>query len=136
MKKQLVYFLPHGSKLVLLGLCLAFFSLACLSTSAAISAVPVSTVTVSQIMLSTATNTLRGLDTPTATRPLVKCARVVAIEALHLRKGPSEKDIVLAWLKHNDIVVVVDEVHADWWHIESGVYSGYVRSIYLQESEC
>ena len=77
---------------------------------------------VSQISSATATNKV--------------CAVVIAVEALHLRKGPSEDDIVLTWLKNGDVVQVVSDANIDWWRIDARGVSGYARSIYLQESEC
>jgi len=123
-------------KTIVLFLCLAFFSLACLSTMAVVETAPVATETVKLVRPTVADIVPRPSEVLMATATAATCARVIAVDALHLRKGPSEKDIVLAWLKHGQVVVIVDQRDADWWHIESGVYSGYVRSSYLQESEC
>jgi len=124
------------NKLTIVILCLALISLACLTTSGPYwtpgPETPAPTITTDE----PAAGAVYELPVITATAAQRTCARVIALDALNLRKGPSEKDIVLAWLKNNDIVVVVDQSNADWWHIESAVYSGYARAIYLQESEC
>jgi len=123
-------------KILITILCLALTSLACLSTASPMVTYPADTPTagatasadevfdlpVSQISSATATNKL--------------CAVVIAVEALHLRKGPSEDDIVLTWLKNGEVVQVVSDANIDWWRIDAGGVSGYARSIYLQESEC
>ena len=64
------------------------------------------------------------------------CAVVIAEKALHLRKGPSENDIVLTWLKHDDQVQVVNRIDPDWWLVQVGGYLGYARAKYLQERTC
>jgi uncharacterized protein YgiM (DUF1202 family) len=123
-------------KTTVLILCLVFFSLACLEISAAIAAVP--TIRAA----GTIPPTRLTLSVPTSTKIVISaaaprtCARVIAIEALHVRAGASETGRILTWLKNNDIVVVVDQSNANWWRIESPVMNGYVRSIYLQEVEC
>jgi hypothetical protein len=123
-------------KTTVLILCLAFLSLACLETSAAIAPETMITAAIS------VTEVMKVTAEPTSTEIVIgaaaprTCARVIAIEALHLRSAPSETGRILTWLKNDDIVVVVDRSNADWWRIESAVMNGYVRSIYLQESEC
>jgi len=64
------------------------------------------------------------------------CAVVIAEEALHLRAGPSEGDIVLTWLKHGDVLKVIDWADSNWWLVDFNGRTGYARSIYLAESEC
>lgn len=134
-------------RLTLLLLCLAFFSLACLSEAAAISDQPVA-ASATAPSAEVATNEARALDTESPAGAVYwpgvtnagliqeSCARVIASDALNVRAGASENDIVLTWLSHNEIVVVVDRTDSDWWYIESGIYSGYVRASYLVESEC
>ena len=112
-------------KTIVLILCLTLISLACV-TSATIA---------ETILTATAEATI---ETPAqvATMSAMKCARVVAVEALHLRKGPSENDIVLAWLKHDDLVQVIDQSNADWWRIEVNGVVGFARAKYLQIGAC
>jgi len=134
-------------KISVVLLCLAFFSLACLSTSAAISESPVTATVITLSAEEPAAGavyevpesdqigqTLTKVD-GVATVPRT-CAIVIADLALHLRNGPSEKDIVLTWLKHGDQVQVLDRSDSDWWFVEVESFVGYARSVYLQESEC
>jgi hypothetical protein len=123
-------------KTTVLIFCLAFLSLACLTTSGPYwtpgpeTPAPTIGFTPDEVFVITPD------PDPTSTAAPRICARVVAIEALNVRIDANEQARILTWLKNNDVVVVVDQVNADWWHIESAVYSGYARSIYLQESEC
>lgn len=123
-------------KIPLLILCLALISLACLTPAAIAETLPTATAAADAQPIAKKDIVPTIIKVPVTAETAATCARVIAIDALNMRKGPSEKDIVLSWLKNNDIVVVVDQVNADWWHIESAVYSGYARSIYLEESEC
>ena len=118
-------------KTTILFLCLAFISLACLSTAL------VSETQVTIESTSTAEEEFAGAvyEIPTSA-PARTCARVIAPDALHVRQGPSEKDTVLAWLNHNDVVIVVDKVNPNWWRIENGMYTGFVSSSYLEQMEC
>jgi uncharacterized protein YgiM (DUF1202 family) len=126
-------------KIIMLIMCLALMSLACLESAAVVnqpSAVSGDVVTATAVESIVPTVT-KGLDTPAATRPAkVSCAKVIASDALNLRMQASEQSRILAWLKNNDVVVVVDTSNADWWFVQSAVLSGYVRSVYLQKSEC
>jgi len=65
-----------------------------------------------------------------------RCARVVAIEALHVRIDANERAVVLTWLRNGDVVKVIDQVNADWWRIEREGVSGYARSKYLEIGDC
>lgn len=122
--------------LVILFLTLAIASLACMQ-------VPDSPVgTPAAIETATPGFTPDEVYEPTLTKVATvspspeTCAKVIAIQSLHLRAGASENDIVLAWLKHGDVVHVVDRSDSDWWFINFEGVSGYARSMYLQESEC
>lgn len=64
-----------------------------------------------------------------------KCATVTAIEALHLRTEPSEKAVVIGWLKAGQVVTVRIQ-EPDWWMVEAEGRTGYARAAYLKESEC
>lgn len=68
--------------------------------------------------------------------PAGMCAEVIAEKALHLRKGPSEKDIVLTWLFNGDVVQVISKRDPDWWRIDASGVTGYARAKYLKEREC
>ena len=138
MKKTTVLFMPRGIKIFLTWLCVAMVSMACLESAA----VPQGDTIGGQIPAVSATESIVPTATLTLTPALslkgegVRCARVIASDALNLRMEASEQSRILAWLKNNDIVVVVDASNADWWYVESPLMSGYVRSVYLQESEC
>lgn len=123
-------------KLTIVILCLALNSLACLTTSGPYWTPGPETPAPMIMTDEPPAGAVYEIPISTAAAEPRTCARVIAIDALNLRKGPSEKDIVLAWLKNNDIVVVVDKVDPNWWRIESAVMSGYARAIYLQEVEC
>lgn len=127
--------------------CLALISLACLGSAVsdqqlAISVPPVEAATTEEpagavydvLEILVAEPTLTKVESPVE-EPRT-CARVVALEALHLRNGPSENDIVLAWLKRDDLVQVKSKAIADWWLIEYESRVGYARSFYLEEVEC
>jgi len=123
-------------KITLALLCLALTSLACLQTAVVAQDIKVTTsptfVKV-QVLVAEPTST----EVATAAAEGQICARVVAIEALHLRTGANEHAIVLTWLKNGDVVQVIDQSDGDWWFVESSTgRSGYARSVYLQESEC
>ena len=123
-------------KIPIVFLFVALASLACLSTAEPFATYPADTPTAAAVVVTDQAVEISPTPDATITAEPRMCARVIALDALHLRKGPSEKDIVLSWLLRNDIVVVVDQVNPEWWHIESALYSGYARAIYLQESEC
>lgn len=125
-----------NNKIWIVILCLAFASLACLSTSSAsLDVAPVATnwhtltntVTVAATLTSTATAAESSSD---------QCARVVAIEALHLREGASSDDIVVTWLRSGDVVQVLNNQYPDWWRVEFGGIEGFARSSFLEEVEC
>jgi uncharacterized protein YgiM (DUF1202 family) len=124
------------NRMIVLILCLALISLACLSTASPMVTYPADTPTagatasadevfdlpVSQISSATATNKL--------------CAVVIAAEALHLRIDANEHARILTWLKNGEVVQVVSDANIDWWRIDARGVSGYARSIYLQIVEC
>src|SRR5258706_2085369 len=123
-------------KILILIFCLALMSLACLQTTV-----------VAQNVSVTASPTFVKVQVPvivtvTLTPALclkgegATCARVIAIEALNVRFGASDKDVVFAWLKSGELVQVLDQSDSNWWFIEHDGFSGYVRSSYLEEVEC
>jgi uncharacterized protein YgiM (DUF1202 family) len=117
-------------------LCLAFLSLACLQTAEPMVTYPADTPgpalsTVSPV----ATENVKEFLATSANEGAI-CALVIAEEALHLRKGPSEKDIVLTWLDRGDLVRVIDQSDGDWWFIEHAGVSGYARATYLTIGDC
>lgn len=124
-------------KTIVLILCLAFFSLACLSSAAleqggggessAVEAAPMMEFTDQSAPVRTSL---------TLTKTLERCAVVIADDALNLRASPSVNDIVLTWLDRGDVVVVVSDVDPDWWRVRFDDFEGFARSIYLQERRC
>jgi uncharacterized protein YgiM (DUF1202 family) len=124
-------------KTVVLILCLVFLSLACLETVAVADHAAIATAATFLLITPDATLTLSPVAPTRQATSAPMCARVTAIEALHLRTGANEHAIVLTWLKHGDLVQVIDQSDGDWWFVESSTgRSGYARSVYLQESEC
>lgn len=116
---------------------LSIMSLGCLQTVVLAEQVALATST----HVATSTLAVSGLDAPAtstqATRPaVIKCAVVVANEALHVRAEPNENALVLAWLKHGDQVKVISTANADWWLIKVGSVIGFARAIYLEQSAC
>ena len=123
-------------KTIVLFLCLALISLACLQTiPISESLAPVTSPTFVKVEENPAGAVFESVEIMRVPFSEV-CAVVIAIEALHLRKGPSEDGIVLTWLKNGDVVNVLDQAHDDWWRIERAGVSGYVRSIYLEIGDC
>lgn len=134
-------------RLTIVILCLALLSLACLQSAGVSDQQLAISLTPTILISESAAGAVYDVEAindivPTLTKvsPAIAaartCARVTAVDALHLRKGPSENDIVLAWLNHGDLVQVLDQSDPDWWFIESRGVSGYARSIYLQIGVC
>ena len=119
---------------VLFFVILLVTSLACLETAAAAISVEKADASVTESIVPTATLTL----TPALSLKGEggKCAQVIAIEALHLRNGANEKAVVLDWLRHGDVVQVIDQSEGDWWFVQHAGINGYARMKYLQEMEC
>lgn len=113
-------------KTIVLILCLAFLSLACLGSGA------IQSVENDFVELVQATVT----DRPTVAIPAESCAVVIADRSLHLRGGPSESAEVLTWLKRGDVVQVVSDSDPNWTRVRFEDLEGFARSIYLRGSEC
>ncbi len=123
-------------KLIMISLTLVLASLACLQPAAI--AEPVITAT-SPTFVKVAEDPAGAVyEVPLIieTRESQSCAEVIAIQSLHLRAGPSEGDLVLTWLKHGDVLKVIDQANSGWWLVDFNGRTGYARSIYLRESEC
>ena len=120
-----------------LVLCLAFFSLACMSMAGAASIDDVAPVGTSTTLInpSATADTETQTMAPTETQAQ-RCAVVVADEALHLRESASESSLVLTWLNHGVVVDLVENSDPNWWHVRFGKFEGFARSAYLVESEC
>jgi uncharacterized protein YgiM (DUF1202 family) len=113
------------SKTVVLFLCLALVSQACLTVGGTSATYPPEIV-------------ITPLPTLTAA-PIgaeIYCAEVLADTALHVRAERDYKGRVLGWLEHGDIVRVVDMSDSNWWRIEREGLSGYARSMYLVSIPC
>lgn len=123
-------------KFAIVILCLAFASLACLSTSSAVIESNDLAVVATRFEIGQSQTPAAAAAEPTLTISPQLCARVVAIDALHLRKGPSADDIVLTWLRSGDVVQLLDQLRADWWRVEFKSDIGFARSIFLEEVEC
>jgi len=108
-------------KMIVLFMCLALMSLACLQTAMPAGAVQMGTAT--------------GDPAPTQSAEIV-CARVIAVKALNVRFGASEQEDVMTWLRSGEVVQVLDQSDRDWWKIERDGVIGFARSVYLEEVEC
>jgi len=107
-------------KFTIVIFCLAFSSLACLSTSSALIESDQRVIVATRNEIGQTISEPFAPVEPTSTNAPQLCARVVAIEALHLRGGASENDIVLTWLRSGVVVQVVDQVDEDWWRVQLG----------------
>ncbi len=123
-------------KIMIVILCLAFFSLACLGTSAAVEAVGERDEVATRSNLDGHVSPAAAAAEPTLTNVPQLCAVVVAIDALHLRKGPSADDIVLTWLRSGDVVHVLEQGNPEWWRVHFKSDIGFARSAFLEEVEC
>ncbi len=123
-------------KILLTILCLAFVSLACLSTSGAVIESPEPVILATRLEASQSTSEPIDLvgESPTMAAPV--CARVVAIAALNLRRSASSKAVVLAWLQFSNVVQVLDQSNAEWWRVRFDGVEGFARSSYLEQVEC
>jgi len=118
-------------RLSIIFLCLSLISQACLE-------IPTPVPAATSDLVSAAGQALEQdhAATPTATETVTQdCATVSALQSLHLRKGGSEKAVVVGYLYHGDLVRIIDR-SAAWWLIDSKVGKGYANSHYLQQGEC
>jgi uncharacterized protein YgiM (DUF1202 family) len=123
-------------KTIVLLLCLALVSLACVST--ALSAVSSSTdePTGTPARDPAPAGAVYWMTEPIETRTLQVCAVVIADQALHLRNGPNIDAEVLGYLMRGDVVKVISDLDSNWSRVRSGTVEGYARGEYLEESEC
>ncbi len=117
---------------------LILMSLACMTTAA-----PAGTTEKSDVITPTETAMRSDIDTnvePAAgtvyelPTPGPLCARVTAIESLHLRDQPDEQARVLAYLKNGEQVRVI--TFGPWWKIITTKGTGYANAKYLELTEC
>lgn len=123
-------------KLILISLTLSVASLACLSTASVVDEKPISTSPTFVKVEEEPAGAVYEVPLIIETRAPQSCAEVIAVEALHLRAGPSDADIVLTWLFHGDKLRVISQDNSDWWLVDFDGRTGYARSIYLEEKEC
>jgi uncharacterized protein YgiM (DUF1202 family) len=62
------------------------------------------------------------------------CARVTAIQSLHLRAQPNEQARVLAYLDNGEQVRVI--AFGKWWKIDTTKGEGFSNAKYLELTEC
>jgi len=123
-------------KLLIVILCLAFATLACLSTG------EVRRIDAREVRTSpTLTNAPAAASTITATAPRIEspvqvCAVVIADTAQNLRSGADPNAQILTWLKNGDVVQVMDQSDAAWWRVKRGDDVGFARLIFLEVVEC
>jgi len=122
-------------RLFLCLLCLAFISLACLSTGEPFEPYPAETATLIKPTVTPAATVVRSTQTPSA-KAKPACAVISADEALHLRVGPDEHSRSLAFMVNGEVVKLISAANVNWWRIKIGDQIGYARSKYLEKSEC
>jgi uncharacterized protein YgiM (DUF1202 family) len=123
-------------KMLIFIFCLALTSLACLQSAMVAGPVQTETAATPELVIDPTPSPSPKSTNDFGEGSKVTCAKVIAIEALNVRFGASDREKVLTWLKSGELVQVLDQSDRDWWKIERGGKSGYVRSSYLQESEC
>lgn len=122
--------------MIIMFLCLALLSLACLETSSS----AIATEEITEVPT-------RSENRPTNTAPAMvritistaepeTCAVVIADTAQNLRARADLFSPVLAWLKNGDVVRVANRIDADWWLVQRGDDIGFARSIFLEVVEC
>jgi uncharacterized protein YgiM (DUF1202 family) len=107
-------------------LCLVFFSLACMATAARIDE-PIK-------KRAPGATTSPEVNTPTTSPQL--CAVVIAETAAHLRNDASARARILDHLQSGEEVRLLEGTGAEWWHVKRGEQEGFVKAVYLKESEC
>ena len=123
-------------KMIIMFLCLAFASLACLETSSNAIATEQLTVVATRIE-NTPTNTAPAMVKITiSTAEPETCAKVTANTAQNLRARADLFSPVLAWLDNGEEVQVIGQSDPDWWHVKRGGDIGFARSIFLEVVEC
>jgi len=116
------------------------FSVACLQTTLPIAPTAPALMTGSQPTEPTESENPAGAvyEIPTL-GPAKLCATVTAAEALHLRREPNEKAIVIDYLYNGEQVRVLDP-NARWWKIRTARTQanivGWVNSKFLQLEKC
>lgn len=127
-------------KLILLITCLAFSSLACLSSAAGLSTISTATAVPEETLVSAADQVVEQETpitlTPTAGAKNYSCAQITASSALHLRSDADPKSQVLAFLVSGEEVRLISKAKGDWWLLRRGDLVGYARAKYLEEQEC
>lgn len=123
-------------KMIIMVLCLAFASLACLETSS--NELPIEELTaVATCIEKVATFTAPAMvKNATVTAAPVICARVIANTAQNLRSGADPDYQILTQMAHGETVQVIGQSNADWWHVKRGGDIGFARSIYLEVVRC
>lgn len=116
--------------LFILPLLILLVGMACLETAEPFATYPVDTPTAQADP--TPVITIMPVSGIPTSRPI--CARVTALQSLHMRAGPSEISDVLGYLYNGDRVIVRDM--GEWWKVEVGELAGYARGKYLALTEC
>jgi uncharacterized protein YgiM (DUF1202 family) len=119
-------------------ICLALVSLACLQSAVVADGGGKPTTSPTPVMQTSTSSPVVDISPSSPASPVGRgslCAQVIASKALNLRKGASEHTQILAWLRNGDQVQVIG-VDGDWSMIDASGVIGYVRSLYLQKSDC
>jgi len=123
-------------KQIIIISCLVFLSLACLTTSAIAEVKHPVIEMATRIDSVTATGTTPPTVEPTMTKAPERCARVIALKALHLRKAAGTSAEVIGYLKNGEVVRVLHVADADWWQVRRGDDIGFAKVDYLRDVEC
>lgn len=123
-------------KVAIVFFALAVVSLACLTTAPGIDPEIVITETASPGFIPDEVFELEPKIVIGATTAPRTCARVTAVDALHVRSGPGIDLPVIGYLRSGQIVDIGDRQEGPWWMISYGDLSGYARSKYLVLSQC
>lgn len=112
-------------KILISILCLALSSVACLETSSA-------------ALVATPAPTAAELPRFDQMVPVAaaECARVAASDAVNLRNVSSAHGDVLTWLKHGELVRVLDSSNVEWWRVSFAGLEGFVKADYLEKTRC
>lgn len=122
--------------MIIMFLCLALLSLACLETSSN----AIATEQITEVATRTekmAINTAPAMvKISTVTDVPDICAVVTADTAQNLRSGAGSDQRILTQLAHGEEVQVIGQSDPDWWHVKRGGDIGFARSIFLEVVRC
>lgn len=60
-------------------------------------------------------------------------AATVEASSLNIRTGPDTASAITATVKHDDILVILEQTNNEWYHVNYHGAEGYVASLYLKD---